>query len=80
MCRFAAMQSRLKVQVFIVTLTEQPFSCMASNEQVLGYLATHMHCLTSACFSGCEYGEHSEHSGQVRWTAGGIAPPVSVYY
>ena len=35
------MQPRLKVQVFVVTLTEQPFSCMASMEQVLGYLATH---------------------------------------
>ena len=35
------MQPRLKVQAFVVTLTEQPFSCMASKEQVLGYLATH---------------------------------------
>jgi hypothetical protein len=48
-CRFAlrrrvdlqAMQPRLKVQVLVVTLTEQPFSCRASKEQVLGYLATH---------------------------------------
>jgi hypothetical protein len=36
-----SMQPRLKVQAFVVTLTEQPFSCMASKEQVLGYLATH---------------------------------------
>ena len=35
------MQPRLKVQVFVVTLTEQPFSCMASMEQVLGCPATH---------------------------------------
>ena len=48
-CRFAfrrrvdlqAMQPRLKVQVLVVTLTEQPFSCRASKEPVLGYLATH---------------------------------------
>ena len=44
------------------------------------WLPRYSHCLTSACFAGCEYGEHSEHSGQVRWTAGGITPPVSVYY
>ena len=36
-----SMQPRLKVQVFVVTLTEQPFSCMASMEQVLGCPATH---------------------------------------
>ena len=48
-CRFAlrprvdlqAMQPRLKVQVLVVTLKEQPFSRMASKEPVLGYLAAH---------------------------------------
>jgi len=44
------------------------------------WLPRYSHWLTSACCSGCEYGEHGEHSGQVRWTAGVIAPPVSVYY
>ena len=42
-CRFAAMRPRLKVQVLVVTLKEQPFSRMASKEPVLGYLATHDH-------------------------------------
>ena len=36
-----AMQPRLKVQVLVVTMTEQPFSFMASTEQVLVYIATH---------------------------------------
>ena len=47
-CRFALrsrvdlqMQPRLKVQVFVVTLTGQPFSCMSSMERVLGCPATH---------------------------------------
>ena len=44
------------------------------------WLPRYSHCLTSACCSGYEYGEHGEHSGQVCWTAGVIAPPVNVYY
>ena len=39
-CR-SAMRPRLKVQVLVVTLKEQPFSRMASKEPVLGYLAAH---------------------------------------
>ena len=30
------------------------------------WLPRYSHCLTSACCSGYEYGEHGEHSGQVR--------------
>ena len=46
-CRFGApickeaMQPRLKVQVPVVTMTEQPLGCISSKEQVLGHLATH---------------------------------------
>ena len=68
------------IQVLVVPMTEQPFSCMASKEQVLGYLATHTDWLLLVVQDANLRPTHGEHSGQVRWSAGVIAPPVSVYY